>query len=186
MTILFWKTLYHWQVQTSESGVSFNFSKNQVPDAQSMQKHASILSKMLVSEILQWLQRSVSSFLPLAKMRQAVYSINMKLVWHYWRCMLSTFSGYLEELFCIIYLCCFPLNVFWSRICHVCKMCNCVGLQNNVDNVAIKYNANVTVISGCTWNLIIWNFWRNSHLISYSLETRNKTYFGVTLGHRNR
>lgn len=47
--------------------MSFKFSKDQVPDAQSMQKHASILSKILGSEIPQWLQRAVSSFLALAK-----------------------------------------------------------------------------------------------------------------------
>lgn len=47
--------------------MSFKFSKDQVPDAQSMQKHASILSKILGSEIPQWLQRAMSSFLALAK-----------------------------------------------------------------------------------------------------------------------
>lgn len=75
-----------------------------------MQKHASILSKMLVSEISQCLQRAVSSFLPLPKMRQARYSIHMKLLQHYWRCMLNTFCGYLEELYCINYLWVFAIK----------------------------------------------------------------------------
>lgn len=124
-------TFYHWQIQTNESRVSFKFSKDQVPDAQSLQKHASILCEILFSEIPQWLQRAVSSFLPLAKMRQAGYSINTKLLQHYWRYVLNTFSGYLEELFCINYLCSFTLSVFGSRICHMCKMCIRLGLQNN-------------------------------------------------------
>lgn len=78
--------------------------------------------RFLVSELLLWLQRALPSFLPSVKRGEMGCSINIKPSYCYQRYVLHTFSGYLVEWFCINYLWCVPLNVFWARRLHVCGM----------------------------------------------------------------